>query len=71
MAAGMVLAKNYPVSFSMWADGVLKHTLSVPSREPFRLPSGYMAQDWEVQLQGTVEVEQVIIADGMQALKTV
>ena len=40
-------SKVYPVAFQLFADGVLIHSRSVTSKEPFRLPSGYMAQQFQ------------------------
>jgi hypothetical protein len=56
-AAAEVVADAYPVTFKLYADGVLKHTESVTSRSPFRLPSGFMALDWQMELEGTQPVQ--------------
>lgn len=56
-AAAEVVADAYPVTFKLYADGVLKHTQSVTSRSPFRLPSGFMALDWQMELEGTQPVQ--------------
>lgn len=56
-AAAEVVADAYPVTFKLYADGVLKHTQSVTSRDPFRLPSGFMALDWQMELEGTAAVQ--------------
>lgn len=56
-AAAEVVADAYPVTFKLYADGVLKHTQSVASRDPFRLPSGFMALDWQMELEGTAAVQ--------------
>ncbi len=41
LAVAQVVADTYPVSFKLYADGLLKHTQTVASAEPFFLPSGY------------------------------
>jgi hypothetical protein len=56
-AAAEVVADAYPVTFKLYADGVLKHTQSVASRAPFRLPSGFLALDWQMELEGTQPVQ--------------
>jgi hypothetical protein len=67
--AARIVATTYPVTFSMWADGVLKvNAQSVTSDEPFRLPSNYMAEEFQVQVSGVGPVEAVLIADEMSAL---
>ena len=56
-AAAEVVADAYPVTFKLYADGVLKHTQSVTSRSPFRLPGGFLALDWQMELDGTQPVQ--------------
>lgn len=50
------------VTFKLYADTVLKHTQTVTSNELFRLPSGYLAKDWQVEVTGTNAVETVIVS---------
>lgn len=64
-ACAEVVADAYPVTMRLYADGVLKHTQTVASREPFRLPSGYMALDWQLELEGTAAVQTMAIATSM------
>jgi hypothetical protein len=52
-ACAEVIADAYPVTFGLYADGVLKHTQTVASSTPFRLPSGFMAQTWQITLSTT------------------
>lgn len=68
-AWGQVIAGAYPLTLKVYADGVLKHTQAVASREPFRLPSGFVAQDWEIELTGTAKVTAVYLAQGIDELK--
>lgn len=60
---GQVEASAYPITFKIYADGVLKHTKSVTDRNPFRLPAGFRAKDWEVELSGTGEVFSMVVAE--------
>ncbi len=39
--AAEVIAREYPVTFKLFADGALMFTKIATSREPFNLPSGY------------------------------
>jgi hypothetical protein len=56
-------AQIYPVTFKLYADSVLKLTHSVLDSEPFRLPSGYLAKEWEFEISGTAAVNSVAVAD--------
>lgn len=64
-----VVADSYPVTARFYADGVLKHTQTVASRNPFRLPSGFMAFDWQIEIEGTAAVQGVAMASAMAELK--
>lgn len=63
-----VVADAFPFTFKVWADGTLKHTQTVTSSEPFRLPSGFMATDWQIEVSGTVPVQAVLMASSMEEL---
>lgn len=66
-----VVAKAYPATFKLYADGVLKHTQTVTSSDAFWLPSGYRARYLEVEISGTAEVLSVHVASSPQELKGV
>lgn len=63
-AAGTVTAKVY-------ADGVLKATVAVSSNVPVRLPGGFRATDWEVELSGSSNITLVLLATSMTELTQV
>lgn len=71
MAVARVRAVAYPVTFKLYADGVLKHTLSVPSQQVFRLPSGYRARQYEVEVSGTNEIYEAVVATSIDEIKRV
>lgn len=48
-------------TFKLYADGVLKHTQTVTNDGLFRLPSGYKANEFEVELSGSVPVNEVCV----------
>ena len=52
LGAAKVVAEDYPVTFKLYANGALKITKTVLNSKPFSLPSGYKAQDFEVELSG-------------------
>lgn len=68
-AAAVVNANAYPVTFRLYADGVLKHTQTVADRNPFRLPSGYRAFEYQIELEGTNPVQDAAIATSVEELK--
>jgi hypothetical protein len=69
--AAEVVASAYPVTFRLYADGVLKHTETVQSRSPFWLPSGYRAFDYQVEVEGTNAIQGVAVASSKKELADV
>jgi hypothetical protein len=67
-AVAEVTADAYPVSFKLYADGVLRHTQTVASAAPFRLPGGYHAQTAQMEVSGTSAVQGVAVAHSMAEL---
>lgn len=61
-ACAKVDAESYPLTFKLYADGDLKHTETVANGDPFRLPDGYLARDFEIELSGTATVNYVSVA---------
>jgi hypothetical protein len=59
---------TYPATFKLYADGVLKHTQTVTSASPFRLPGGYHAQDFQIEVSTTGNMQLVAVAHSMQEL---
>jgi hypothetical protein len=67
--AARIVASGYPVLFSMWADGVAKVVnRSIESDEPFRLPDGYTAEEFQVRIFGPGPVEGVFVGEEMADL---
>lgn len=66
-----VLCDSYGsgVVFKIWADGVLRHTQTVTNKDPFRLPSGFLARDWYVQVEGTSDILAISVAQTPVELK--
>ena len=48
-------------TFKLYADGVLKHTQTVTSDGLFRLPSGYKANEFEVELSASVPINEICV----------
>ena len=65
-----VLADSYPLTLSLWADGAAVLTgYSVASGDGFRLPGGFLADQWQFQIQTTVPVQQLLLAHSADELK--
>lgn len=64
---GQVRAESYPsegpVVLKVYADGVLRHTQTVLSDEPFRLPGGFLARDWQFEVTSRVAVDEVLVGN--------
>jgi len=70
LGAAMVHADSYvDVVFKLYADVegtmTLKHTETVASEKPFRLPGGYLSDTYEIELIGTDVVTGVSIAESV------
>ena len=68
MSSAQVIAETYPVTYRLYADGALKHTEVVADSSPFRLPSGYLADEYERELSG--EVSRCLTATSMDELRS-
>ena len=78
MAVGLVHAKTYPVTFNLLANKnpdteemEVVHTEIVQDARPFRLPGGYLADKWQVELEGNVPVDAVYVATSLEELRQV
>lgn len=73
-----VIADGYPLTFKLWGGvhseetgwsaGALRLTKTVTSREPFNLPSGYTADDFQVEIITAHPVSGVAIAATVEDL---
>ncbi|RME56705.1 hypothetical protein D6779_10105 [Candidatus Parcubacteria bacterium] len=68
-SCAQVIAETYPVTVNIYADGVLKHTQSVVSSDLFRLPGGFLATDWEIEIVGTSRVRAVYMTESVDELR--
>jgi hypothetical protein len=67
-ACAEVVADAYPVTFKLYADGVLQHTQTVMDANPFRLPSGYWFQTCQYEVTGSNAIQGVALAHSMQEI---
>jgi hypothetical protein len=49
------------ITFKLYADGALKHTETATSDSLFRLPSGYKANEFEIELSGSDPINEVCV----------
>lgn len=69
MGFGQVVAAQYPITLRVFADGQLRQTKTVTSREAFRLISGFRGSDWQFEVEGTSRTTQVNISTSIEELK--
>lgn len=60
--------ESYPGLFTNPSAGVLRHTRAVASREPFRLPGGFLSRLHQFEVQSSTPVQWLAIATSMQEL---
>lgn len=70
-SVAQVRASAYPVTLKVYADGALKLTKSVASEAHFRLPAGFKALDWYVEIEGTSDVTEFYMATSVAELMQV
>ena len=66
--AAQVEATVYPVTFKLWGDGVLRYTKTVTDAEPFRLPGGYLAQEYQAEVKGAGPIQLVVVGGDVSDL---
>lgn len=65
----LIDAEAYPVTFTLYADGIQKHTQAVTNGEMFRLPAGYRAKEFQFKVTGATEINQIIVAENPEELR--
>jgi hypothetical protein len=67
-----VIAKTYPLTLRVFGyDSAYTATHSVTGPQPFRLPAAIRYRSVEVEVEGTREVEQIILASSMAEVRSV
>ena len=69
MACISVDAEAYPVTARVYADGVLVHTAAITSQFAQRLPAGFEARSWQVELEAAAKITRWAIATSIAELK--
>jgi hypothetical protein len=70
-AIAEVIADAYPLTIELWGDGVLRHAQTVTSGNPFRLKSGYIAQEYTLKMASAFPVLSVAFAHSVEEIATV
>lgn len=68
LGSARVEAAGYPLECRVYADGALRHVETVKDQYAFRLPSGFTAKVWEIEILGDKEVFSMGFAQSMQEL---
>ena len=55
-------------TMKLYADGELKHTQTVTNSNTFRLPSGYKANEFEIELSGSVPINEVCVYESAEEI---
>lgn len=66
---GLVRARTYPVTFRVYADNRPVLTRTVNNQEMFRLPSGFMASNWQFEIATNTEVTMFAVAQSANELQ--
>jgi hypothetical protein len=66
-----VIANAYPVTFNVYGDGTLKASKTISSQDPVRLPSGYRARDWQVEVVSSNTVTEVNLSTSVEEIRAV
>ncbi len=64
-----VVADAYPVTLRVYADEALVHSATVADDRPLTLPGGFLARAWAVELEGSVRVHSVSLAQSAAELR--
>jgi hypothetical protein len=55
-------------TFKLYADGDLKHTQTLTSSNLFRLPAGYKANEFEVEVSGSVPINEICVYESPEEI---
>jgi hypothetical protein len=69
MAAARIDAKRYPTTVKFYGDKKLIFTKEVYDGKIFKLPSGYKARQWQVEISGAGLVQGVFMATSVKELR--
>ncbi|MDE2096973.1 MAG: hypothetical protein KGL39_06990 [Patescibacteria group bacterium] len=59
------------ITLKVYGDGVLRATVQIMDQNPVRLPSGYLAMQWELEVLGKVNVREIAVVNAMDEFRAV
>lgn len=59
------------ITLNVYADAVLQASLQVVNEDPVRLPGGFLGLEWEAEVQGKVNVEEIALANDMSEIQAI
>lgn len=63
-----VVADVFGQTVRFYADGTLRFTKTVADGKPFRLPTGFVAQDWQFSIDTTTPVQALLVGNDMREI---
>lgn len=60
-----IIAEDEYVTFNVYADGNLVLSKTITDDKPFRMPTGFKATLWEIEVTGTLPVRRMTLATSM------
>lgn len=67
-SCAQVIADAYPVAMTFYANGTIRYQGAVQSSEPFRLPGGYMANEFQIEITTATAVQSASVAHSFDEL---
>jgi hypothetical protein len=65
-AALQVVATSYDgITARVYADGAEKAAKAITGPRPVRLPGGFRAREWEIEIETADDVQEVVMAETM------
>lgn len=64
-----VIADVYPATFTLYADNRAPWSRTVNNKNPFMLPSGYLADDYQVEVSTATDVTGVTLATSLEEIR--
>jgi hypothetical protein len=71
MGAAKIDADGYPLTLKVYGDGVLKHTQIVANNSTFKLPAGYRAEKYEIQVESAYKINTIAIGETVRDIRQV
>jgi hypothetical protein len=70
MAVAEVIADTYPATFTLYADARAPWVKTVTKNGPFFLPSGYVADNYQIGIDTATDVTGVAVAETLDEISS-